>query len=248
MLSVPHRHPDSGSADHRPGSDGAALCPWCGYDLSGIGENTCPECGRQFGPAEVAAVAARQRLVASAPRIWMRFIGVPLAAGALLFIMMLAAGASVAAALSVLPIAIALPILTAIAAAPVVLFSRPWERSAVMLAWMRHAVWLLLGWLALPALAALAWLALELFGRSAPTGPDPLVLSLIVVVPPWATVILTGVLAWAGAWFESERHIKHRPSVRAIAVFFGAGVVLLGAASAAVATAIMLSVSIWGVA
>lgn len=36
------------------------LCPNCGYDLRGVVDAMCPECGREFSVAEVSAHAGRQ--------------------------------------------------------------------------------------------------------------------------------------------------------------------------------------------
>jgi hypothetical protein len=233
MSAVTHRHSGSGSTASQTG---AAFCPWCGYDLSGIGENTCPECGRIFGPSEVAAVAAHHRLVVSAPRIWSRFFGVPLLVSGTLMTLMIVMGSPIPTALTVLAVGVAIPLVTVLAGVPVVLFSRPWERAAVLLSWVRHALWLLLAWLALPAIAILAGVALTVLGGPTSIGSDRLLVTLIVVAPFWATLTLAGALAWAGAWFESERHVKHRPRVRALAVFAAAALTLLLAIGAALWT------------
>lgn len=225
---------------------GASLCPWCGYDLVGLEDHACPECGRAFGPAEAASVAARHRLVASAPRIWLRFFGLPMAVSVALLAILLAMGAHPGPSLSILFIGVALPLITAAAGAPVMFLSRPWERRAVMLSWLRHSWWLHLGLLVLPALVMLAWLATEFFNASS-LMPDPFVLTLIIVVPPWATVIIVGVLAWCGAWFESERYIKHRPRIRGAAVFLAVGASLLAAISATIIAGIAIALNLWGI-
>ena len=36
-------------------------CPQCGYNLTGLAQNRCPECGREFDPQVEAARSASQR-------------------------------------------------------------------------------------------------------------------------------------------------------------------------------------------
>ena len=36
-------------------------CPQCGYNLTGLAQNRCPECGREFDPEVEAARSASQQ-------------------------------------------------------------------------------------------------------------------------------------------------------------------------------------------
>lgn len=211
-----------------------ALCPWCGYDLRGIAEGErCPECGTAFGPAEAAVVAARHALRRRAPGICARVVVAPVAIGAALAAFMVIYGAPSAGGAVVASLSAGLPLAALASGLPVVLLSRPWERGAVLLSWLRHAWWLMLAWLSLPALAALVAFTWMLVGKPRESAADTVLLSMIVVAPPWATLTLMGLLAWVGAWHESERHVKHHPRLRALAVCFGALLMLLASIGAA---------------
>lgn len=215
------------------------VCPWCGYSLSGLARARCPECGRPFGAAEARHAAALHTLRSRALPICVRAAALPIAAGFANGGVGLALGLAPIRVLGVMAVGWALALLCFLVGVPVTACSRPWERAPVFLSWMRCAWWLLLPWLALPGIALLAAGAWVLLNISRADRPDALVLMAIVVVPPWATIALAGILAWAGAWFESEKLITHRPRLRAASALLGTVLLLLVGIAGALYTGLL---------
>jgi hypothetical protein len=197
-----------------------------------------------LGASEAANAAARREVSERAAAIVWRFVAFPVLVGVCVGVGVYLAGAPARIAMGTMTLGVALPGVALLVGLPGALLSRPWERAVVLFSWLRHAWWLMLAWLAMPALAALAAMAWWILGLVSTGSTDPLVLILIVVAPPWATVALVGLLGWCGAWYESERHVVHRPHGRAISVLAGVVLVLAASIVAAVWTGLVVVVHV----
>ncbi|MGE3107258.1 MAG: hypothetical protein AB7G11_01380 [Phycisphaerales bacterium] len=209
-------------------------CGACLYDLTGLPNGKCPECGSEFGEAERSAHARLAAWQARRPRLESSFIGRSLAVTLLVGLIALAVEGpfpSILAAVAMLTLLAA----TGLCGLACSLACRRWQRGAFVAIWLAHAWWLHLPWLAVPiGVGFVAVLGLALHGFPQDAG----LMVALMLLQPWCAIIVVSLIGFLGMIESDSRKAGiARPSLACL-VGIGAfscliGSVVLGLAAGA---------------
>lgn len=180
-----------------PAGDASAnplRCASCLYDLSGLADGKCPECGTPFGELDRIAHARLSNWTVRAPHIRRRFVTRAPIAVAVVFVVALIVE-DFTAALGAAGAILVFHFTLIAAGATCSLSVRPWQRDAFLALWLRHSWWLQLPWLCAPIGAAFTWaLGTAMGGFS----PDAGLMVFLMLLQPWIAIVVVSLIGFLG--------------------------------------------------
>lgn len=167
-------------------------CAGCVYDLSGLANGRCPECGRPFGDADRAAHARFAAWQEALPRVQRKLT---VRATSVIAIASLAFGAfyEMEAGLFVAITLAAHVIFAVLLGLACALLTPRWERPAVVSIWLHHLWWVHLPWLTVPVGVGFVWVLGTLLGG---LGPDAGLVVSLMLLQPWIALVIMSLIGF----------------------------------------------------
>lgn len=204
-------------------------CLGCGYDLSTLTTDRCPECGRELSEADLVlnerrrTLLARRRAVFFEQARWWAVVILIYAIGAGVFARTVWAGIDAVLTLSV---AVVLSGLMGFAAS---LVAPDWDEQLVLIVWTRRLWYLHAPWLLIAFGAGIVTFIAILEARSGGNGIGVWGVGLMGL-PIWALGTVIAYAVWCARWTQALRHLGVRSQRVAWTGAGLAAVVVMGAA------------------